>query len=263
MEDNTKKRVFISVTVAIISMVAGFLFVYLLVGPPGKGEEFTKEESIEAKGESSRGSNEESSTVDRGAGGEGGSQDNGAKEHEKKQSASQEPPQNINSATKPDTQATVSQQQEEKTSSKTLPQKNVNVQEEKIKEEKENTKKVEFTLTEFSVSKCWSGGETTSVPKEKCGKPPWIEDILKMNISGIKKCINDFSGKEPGARVALLVKVFFAEKRYRAWLGTSTTVSGIEETSACLRKLYSETPFKNHEHSFDTYLILYNLTINP
>jgi hypothetical protein len=118
------------------------------------------------------------------------------------------------------------------------------------------------TLVDFTVMKCWKTGDETPVEKEACGKPVGFESLVKSNLKGISACVRDFAGKGPG-KVSLAMKIEFTKERYRAWLGSATTIAGIEETSACLRQMYSTLPFQAMDHTFDTYLVFYSLDAAP
>jgi hypothetical protein len=117
-------------------------------------------------------------------------------------------------------------------------------------------------LVDFSVMKCWKTGDETPVEKEACGKPAGLDAVVKSNLAAIGACVKDFAGASPG-KISLAMKIEFAKERYRAWLGSATTISGVEETSACLRQLYTNIPFQAMDHTFDTYLVFYSLEYQP
>jgi hypothetical protein len=247
MTDPIKRQMIITVITAALSMTAGFFAVYLFVGPPGSSEdEPGPQQASKAQGGAPQaGKKPPAQSI--------GESPSPAPEQQKPEipaSAGKEsaPPAPAGKSPAPATQ---------KGPEATSPPAAV------PSEKSADGGKTIVSLTEFSVFRCWKDGEETPVEKEGCGKPPGFEELVKDNLGGISKCVKDFSGKEPGGKISLAMKIYFEGKRYRAWLGNSTTISGIEETSACVRQFYSSVPFKDMDHSFNTYLVFYNLVVSP
>jgi len=122
--------------------------------------------------------------------------------------------------------------------------------------------KLAAQLVDATVFKCWKENETEPLAKEACGKLAGVEQIAKANMAGIAKCVSTHAGASPSGKVSLAVKIDFPNARYRAWLGTSSTIEGVEETSACIRKLFQAVPFKETDHTFASYLVIFEISVS-
>jgi len=246
MAESFRKQVIITAVTATLSMAAGFLVVYLLVGPSGSEIAGTTQ-----------------------APAEGGTKGAGKPSVEPSEAAQESPStegtpislEDIGKPSQPDA-ASTSQAQETAgpDASGTAPPPQPAPQPAAPPPAADGP--IVVTLVDFTVMKCWKTGDETPIEKEACGKPVGFESLVKSNLGGISACVRDFAGTSPG-KVSLAMKIEFTKQRYRAWLGNATTISGIEETSACLRQMYASLPFQDMDHTFDTYLIFYSLEYNP
>ena len=247
MGDSFKKQVAITVLTATVSMAAGFFIVYLLVGPtgsdgseevrtdegklpePGKKQEAGPEALPENKspeaapGKAGGGSDKGTPGAVPGAAGAG----EGTKQPGKAQPAEEAKPTPEPAPAKAAGGATAAG----------------------------------LTMTDHFVFRCWSQGEETPVEREACGTLAGIEGLVENRLDGIGKCVKKYGGGS-GGRISLALKIDFTKNRYRAWLGKSSTIEGVEETSACIRQLYSDVPWESMEHTFVTYIVFFNIDVN-
>jgi hypothetical protein len=240
MAESVKKHVIITAVTAVLSMGAGFLVVYLVVGPSDSGEveeeEAAAEEKVE-KGPSTGGEAVKDPTV-----GTPSSMQSIAKE-KKTEGEGQEGQKGAPAGGAGEKAADVAP----------VPPETPPAQE---------AGPTDVSLKDYFVFRCWQAGNDTPTEKDACGGPPVFEGLVKNHLSGIGKCVKDFGGKDAG-KISLALKIYFNSRKYRAWLGNSTTISGVEETSACIRQLFSDMSFEETDHSFDTYLVFYNLEYAP
>jgi len=244
MAESVKRHVVITAVTAVFSMAAGFLVVYLIVGPSDSGvsdDDVGAEEGKAESGESPKGEAMKDSTVGT--------------------------PSSMQAIAKEEKPEAKEQGQEKGAPAGGGPEEGTDgspagLEPPPPREKVEEAGPSIVALKDYFVFRCWQAGNDTPTEKEACGNPPAFEGLVKNHLSSISKCVKEFGGKDPG-KISLALKIYFISRKYRAWLGNSTTVSGVEETSACIRQLYSDMSFEDTDHSFDTYLVFYNLESTP
>jgi hypothetical protein len=242
MAESFRKQVIITAVTATLSMAAGFTVVYLIVGPSGSETPATMEASAEG-----------------GAKGAGGSSAKQAETAPVKPST-EGTPLNLEDVGKPSQPDAAPAPPAQEAAGPDAP--GAAPPPQPAPQPAGGEGPVVVKLVDFAVMKCWKTGDETPVEKEACGKPVGLEAVVRSNLPGISACVKDFAGASPG-KISLAMKIEFAKERYRAWLGNATTIAGIEETSACLRQLYTNLPFQAMDHTFDTYLVFYSLEYQP
>jgi len=236
MAESVKRHLVITAVTATLSMAAGFLVVYLIVGPSDSGESDDEESAEEERGgksEPPKGPKAEDSTI-----GTPSSMQAIAKE---------KPPAGEEKGAPAEGAAEKAAEGSPPPEEPPPPQ---------------ETGPSIVNLKDYFVFRCWQAGNDTPTEKEACGNPQAFEGLVRNHLSSISKCVKDYGGKEPG-KISLALKIYFISRKYRAWLGNSTTIGGVEETSACIRQLYSDMAFEDTDHTFDTYLVFYNLESTP
>ena len=242
MAESFRKQVIITAVTATLSMAAGFIVVYLIVGPSGSETPVPTQPSAEG-----------------GAKGAGGPSVRPAKAVQGAPST-EGTPLSLEDVGKPSQPDAAPAPQAQETAGPDAP--GTAPPPEPAPQPAGGEGPVAVKLVDFAVMKCWKTGDETPVEKEACGKPAGLDAVVKSNLKGIGACVKDFAGTSPG-KVSLAMKIEFTKQRYRAWLGSATTITGIEETSACLRQMYATLPFQAMDHTFDTYLVFYSLEYNP
>jgi hypothetical protein len=240
MAESVKRHVVITAVTAALSMGAGFLVVYLIVGPSDSGE---REEEEAAGGEKVE-----------------GGQANGGEAVKDPTVGTPSSVQAIAKEKKPAGGGQESEKGEPPEGAGEKAAGGAPAPAEPPPPQEAGPSRV--ALKDYFVFRCWQAGNDTPTEKDACGSPPTFEGLVTSSLSGIDKCVKDYGGKDAG-KISLALKIYFISRKYRAWLGNSTTISGVEETSACIRQLFSDMPFEDTDHSFDTYLVFYNLEYAP
>ncbi|MFH1436145.1 MAG: hypothetical protein ABIJ56_10560 [Pseudomonadota bacterium] len=251
MGDSFKKQVAITVLTATVSMAAGFFLVYLLVGPagsdgseeirtdegkptdPGKKQEAGREaepgkkpaEAAPAK--AGGGSDSRTPGAVPGAAGAG----EGTKQPDKAQ-----PDEAAKPAPEPETAPAQAKAGD-------------------------GASAAGLAMKDNFIFRCWKEGDDTPVERDGCGTLAGVEGLVESRLDGIGKCVKEYGGGSGGS-LSMALKIDFAKNRYRAWLGKSSSIEGVEATSACIRQLYSGVAWESMEHSFATYIVFFNIDVN-
>ena len=246
MADTFKKQVAITVLTATVSMAAGFFIVYLLVGPAGsdgsdeiQADEGTLPEPGKKQG-TGREADTEKKSPEAAPAKAGGAADRktpgavpgaaGAGEGTNQPAEAPEPAPGPEPAPAPAKAGG-------------------------------GASAAGLTMKDNFIFRCWKEGDNTPVEREGCGTLAGAEGLVESRLDGIGKCVKEYGGGS-GGKLSLALKIDFTKNRYRAWLGISSIIEGVEETSACIRQLYSDVAWESMEHSFATYIVFFNIDIN-
>jgi hypothetical protein len=111
------------------------------------------------------------------------------------------------------------------------------------------------------VWRCWAEGESDPVEKQGCGSLDGVEALVNDNLGAIETCVLDHAGGKASGKLSLALKLDFGSGKVNAWLGNSTTVSGPESISACLRSAFETKLPPPIGHDFARYIVFFTIDV--
>lgn len=228
------KEIIVLASVAIGSMAAGFLIVYMLLG---SGQQGSLPDPFAGEGDPGAIGSRELDTP--------GTKATKSDEPEKKAARQAPEPEDDSAAVKgPASTAKAVEPEPEPATVASRP-----------------TGQIGLDVGEPFIWRCWPEGSDTHLEKDACDDLPGVKDLVTEHLGIVESCVLEQLGKDASGKLSLALKLDFRDGSINAWLGNSTTVENMADVSACLRSGFENVAAPEVAHENSRYIVFFTVQV--